>query len=103
MSHFNVEAAARRIQDEFQRAGSSQPQAAPKGESFGNVLESMLRNTAEVQQSAEKATQGLMLGETDNVHDVMLAMAKADVSFRMMLEVRNELVDAYQEVMRMQV
>ena len=35
--------------------------------------------------------------------EVMLAMAKADVSFRMMVEVRNKLVEAYQEVMRMQV
>lgn len=103
MSDFNVEAAAQRIQDEFKRAGGVPTSAVPKGESFGDVLETMLRDTADVQLEAEKATEGLVRGETENVHDVMLAMAKADVSFRMMLEVRNKLVDAYQEVMRMQV
>ena len=52
---------------------------------LGKVLETMLRETNDVQVQAEKATEQLVTGETDNVHDVMLAMAKADVSFRMML------------------
>ena len=104
MSQFDIEAAARRIQDEFGKTQAAVPtNAVPKGESFGKVLETMLRETNDVQVEAEKATEQLVTGETDNVHDVMLAMAKADVSFRMMLEVRNKLVDAYQEVMRMQV
>ena len=104
MSGFDVQAAAQRIQQEFQQVGSSVPtNAVPKGESFGKVLEGMLRDTNGVQVEAEKATESMMRGEADNVHEVMLAMAKADVSFRMMLEVRNKLVDAYQEVMRMQV
>lgn len=43
------------------------------------------------------------MGEVDDVHQVMLAMDRADLSFRMTLEVRNKLLEAYQEVMRLQV
>ena len=43
------------------------------------------------------------MGQTDNLHSVMLAVAKADLSFRTILEVRNRLTDAFQEIMRMQV
>ena len=42
-------------------------------------------------------------GKVDDVHEVMLAMTRADLSFRMVLEVRNKLVEAYQEVMRLNV
>jgi flagellar hook-basal body complex protein FliE len=47
--------------------------------------------------------KSLAQGEITDVHEVMLAMTRADLSFRMMLEVRNKLLEAYQEVMRMQV
>ena len=43
------------------------------------------------------------MGETDNLHSVMLQMAQADLAFRLVLEVRNRLTEAYQEVMKMQV
>lgn len=67
-------------------------------------LISHLMNDANVQQvQSDKAVEGLVKGETNNVHDVVLSVAKADLSFRLMLEVRNRLLDSYQEIMRMQV
>jgi flagellar hook-basal body complex protein FliE len=45
----------------------------------------------------------LATGRTDNVADVMLASEKADIALRLMMQVRNKMIDAYQEVMRMQV
>ena len=51
-SFFNIEAAAQRIQDEFKRAGGVPTSAVPKGESFGDVLEGMLRDTAEAADGA---------------------------------------------------
>jgi flagellar hook-basal body complex protein FliE len=44
----------------------------------------------------------LSTGRNGNIHETLLAMSKADVSFRMLTEVRNKIVSAYQEVMRMQ-
>ncbi|MFT7617194.1 MAG: flagellar hook-basal body complex protein FliE [Planctomycetota bacterium] len=104
MSEFNVEAASRKIAEEFKSIGSApKSEDTSAGGSFKNVLSGYLQETNDMQQSADQSLSKLVRGETDNVHEVMLAMSKADVSFRMMLEVRNKLVEAYKEVMRMQV
>jgi flagellar hook-basal body complex protein FliE len=58
-------------------------------------------NTQQVQ--ADQAVRDLASGRADNIHNVMLAVAKADLSFHMILEIRNRLTEAYQEIMRMQV
>ena len=104
MSTFNVEAAAQKIAAEFKAIGkTAKTETEGGGDSFKNVLNGYLKETNEMQNNADASLQKLVTGETDNVHEVMLAMSKADVSFRMMVEVRNKLVEAYQEVMRMQV
>lgn len=108
MSNFNVEAAAQKIAAEFKSIGSASKTQTDDnnvagGASFKNVLNGYLQETNEMQNSADESLSKLVKGETDNVHEVMLAMSKADVSFRMMVEVRNKLVEAYKEVMRMQV
>lgn len=103
----HIDATAQKMAAEFARiARESQAQpaeAAQKPGGFGDVLEGLLNNTADMQRDAEGEVDKLVKGETDNINDVMLAVAKADVSFKMMLEVRNKLLDAYHEVMRMQV
>jgi flagellar hook-basal body complex protein FliE len=72
-------------------------------EPFGSVLGRMLTEVDSLQKRADQAVEGLATGKVKDVHDVMLAMNEADLSFRLMLEVRNKLVEAYQEVSRMQV
>ncbi|MEZ6195541.1 MAG: flagellar hook-basal body complex protein FliE [Planctomycetota bacterium] len=106
MSGFDYDAAASRIAREFQQvggAGAPKTQGAEGGGKFGEVLKNLLSETDDLQHEADKAVEQLLSGEKQDVHEVMLSMAKADVSFRMMIEVRNKLVEAYQEVMRMQV
>jgi flagellar hook-basal body complex protein FliE len=77
--------------------------AAGKGASFGQLVEKAVSETERLQDTANGMVKSLAQGEITDVHEVMLAMSRADLSFRMMLEVRNKLLDAYQEVMRMQV
>ena len=78
-------------------------QARPAGKSpFGDVVEKLLGDANSGQLQADQAIRDLAMGQADNLHDVMLAVAKADLTFRTILEVRNRLTDAYQEVMRMQ-
>ena len=105
MTDFNVSAAAQKIAKEFESIGvtSSKKAEESSGGNFKNVLDGYLKETNDMQNEADQSLSKLVRGETDNVHEVMLAMSKADVSFRMMVEVRNKLVEAYQEVMRMQV
>ena len=63
----------------------------------------VLSRISEREQKADQAIQDLVLGKTDNIHNVMLAVAGADLSFRMILEIRNRLTAAAQEILRMQI
>ena len=87
--------------DGCQHRGPDSTGFALYGEAQSNRLR--LRFFVGSGDEADKAVEQLLSGEKQDVHEVMLSMAKADVSFRMMIEVRNKLVEAYQEVMRMQV
>ena len=70
---------------------------------FAGVVTQFLKDASVHQTHAEQAVSNLAAGRADNVHNVMLSMAKADLSFHLVLEIRNRLSDAYQEIMRMQV
>jgi flagellar hook-basal body complex protein FliE len=73
------------------------------GTSFGEVLRDAISTTNELQKQSDQEIQKLMTGETQDLHATMIAVQKADLSFQMMMQVRNKLVQAYQEIMRMQV
>jgi len=70
---------------------------------FSRLASRLIQDVNGTQLAADKAIKEFATGETDNVHDVVLSMAKADLEFRFLLEIRNRLIDAYQELMRMQV
>jgi flagellar hook-basal body complex protein FliE len=77
---------------------------APGGKaSFGEVLKDSLAQVNSLQHEADAAIHSLATGGTATLHDTMLAVEKAELSFRLMMQVRNKIVDAYQEVLRMQV
>ncbi|MBI3768927.1 MAG: flagellar hook-basal body complex protein FliE [Deltaproteobacteria bacterium] len=81
------------------------PAAAGGGEAhpFADVLKSSLDEVNTLQQKADAAITALATGDKMSLHDTMIAMEQADVSFRLMMQVRNKIVDAYQEIMRIQV
>lgn len=70
---------------------------------FARLLTRFLSDAGAQQVKAEQSVLSLAAGKADSVHNVMLSMAKADLSFHLALEIRNRLSDAYQEIMRMQV
>ncbi len=72
-------------------------------EEFGQLLKDSIDRVNKLQKEAESAIEGLATGELKNVHDAMIAIEKANVSFNLMLQVRNKLVQAYEEIMRMQI
>jgi flagellar hook-basal body complex protein FliE len=78
--------------------------AKPAGSaSFADVLENSLAQVNALQREADAAIQALASGGTGTLHDTMLAIQQADLSFRLMMQVRNKIVEAYQEILRMQV
>ena len=70
---------------------------------FSDLLGKMVGKVSELQNNADKSIQGLATGESKGLHEVMLAVEKASVSFQMLTQVRNKAVEAYQEIMRMAV
>jgi len=79
------------------------PATAPAGgESFTSLLQDALAKINEVQAQADVSVQSLLTGQSANLHETMIALQKADVSFQLMLQVRNKIVGAYEEIMRMQ-
>ena len=76
---------------------------AAGGASFGQVLKDSLAQVNSLQHEADRAIQALATGASGTLHDTMLAIQKAELSFKLMMQVRNKIVEAYQEVLRMQV
>jgi flagellar hook-basal body complex protein FliE len=76
---------------------------AASGPAFGQVLKESLSQVNTLQHEADQAIQSLASGGTTTLHDTMLAIQKAELSFKLMMQVRNKIVEAYQEVLRMQV
>ena len=70
---------------------------------FGDVLLDAMREANRLQGSADQAIAGLAAGDDSNVADVMTAVEKADLAFRTLMQVRNKLVDAYEELMRLRI
>lgn len=87
-------------------AGSAAAKASgvgPGGKSFGDILLDSIHEADRLQDSADKAIQKLAAGTTDDVAGVMTAVEKADLAFRTLMQVRNKLVDAYEELMRLRI
>jgi flagellar hook-basal body complex protein FliE len=73
------------------------------GGSFANVLRDAIQETNALQVEANRKAEDLATGQTTNITDVMMSVEKADIALRLMTQVRNKIVDAYQEIMKMQV
>ena len=73
-----------------------------EGKGFGEVLKDSIKKVNALQLEADEAIKSFAKGESKDIHETMIAVQKADISFQMMMQIRNKIVEAYQEVMRMQ-
>ena len=73
----------------------------PHGGGFADTLQSAVSNVNDTQMRASELTEGYERGEVTDVAQVMLARQEAGVAFEATLQVRNKLLSAYQEIMRM--
>lgn len=72
-------------------------------QSFLDVLKSTVEETNAAAQKGNEAIQKLYTGEAKNLHEVMIATEQADISIRMLVQMRNKAMEAYNEIMRMQI
>jgi len=82
---------------------ATSPVAAPAQGDFLAFLRRSIAHVNEQQREAEAAAQAFAVGEAQSVHETIIALEKADVALRLLTQVRNKVVEAYQEIMRMQI
>jgi flagellar hook-basal body complex protein FliE len=98
----------KRVVQEMVRNGMDAPAPAgnaPAGTpaSFSELLRKSVEDVNQMQTEADSAVKELIAGRSKNIHETMLTVERADVSLKLMMQVRNKIIDAYKEIMRMQV
>jgi flagellar hook-basal body complex protein FliE len=83
--------------------GSPAASAGKGAPGFGEMLKESLNEVNKFQLDADKSVEDLATGKNKNIHETMIAISQADLAFRMTMQVRNKVVDSYQEVMRMSI
>jgi flagellar hook-basal body complex protein FliE len=83
--------------------GPTAPVRGPSSSSFSDMLGDLVQAVDGKSKVSEAEAQKLMLGESNNIHQSMIAMQESGVAFSLLVEVRNKLVESYQELMRMPV
>ena len=87
----------------FRSPGVEKSQPALEGPSFKDYLLHSIQEVNSMQQAADQAVENLATGGDANPAEVLTAVQKADLAFRMMMQIRNKIVQAYQEVQNMRV
>lgn len=74
-----------------------------EAKTFGEFLQESIGKVNSLQEEANVAMERLASGESQNLHETLLAVEKADIAFRTMNQVRTKVIDAYREIMKMQI
>ncbi len=82
---------------------SAKNTVAKSGEDFSKVLENSLGEVNRLQQNSDKAMADMATGEVKDLHQAAIAIDKAELSMKMMLEIRNKALNAYKEIARTQI
>jgi flagellar hook-basal body complex protein FliE len=75
----------------------------PESGSFEGLLKQSLQSVNELQQKADQAIDAFATGQQTDIHNTMIAMEKADIAFKLILQIRNKVISAYETIMRTQV
>ncbi len=82
--------------------GKKQAQG-PKGKSFSEIIKRSIAEVDKLQKDSDSAAFNLAAGEEKDIHKTMITMEKAEISFQLMMAVRNKIISAYETIMRMQI
>jgi flagellar hook-basal body complex protein FliE len=81
----------------------SKPTAPSSGANFADTLKNALESANETQLHADDKLAELAAGDTPDIHGTMIALQEADITLRTVVSVRDKVIDAYQQVMNMQI
>ena len=77
--------------------------APPQSPNFAQTLQNAVEAANNAQHGADTAARHAAVGHAPSLHETMITLEKADISLRLVTQVRNRVVEAYQDVMRMQI
>lgn len=87
--------------------GFGEPQKIERGEnrkgSFSDMVKDAINSVDQAQKTADQNVENIVMGKSDNIHEAMISMEKAQLSFQLMMEIRNKAVETYKELSRMQI
>jgi flagellar hook-basal body complex protein FliE len=86
------------------QAATSRPSSSSRGQEgeFSSSLTDAIDQVEQVHTDAQQQVKQLLQGDRQDVHNVMIAVEKADVAFQLMMQVRNKIVNAYEEISKLQ-
>ncbi len=98
-------ASERRVAQEMRTQGMEVPRSdsADSAKTFSDILRNSVETVNQHQHQADTAIKELVAGRSKNIHETMLTIERADTSLKLMMQVRNKILEAYREIMRMQV
>jgi len=91
------------IRDSQSQVSLPSPSGNEGHKSFADTLKDAVNSVNTQQQEADFKAQEVATGKNHNIPEVMIAAEKADISLKLMVQVRNKIIEAYQEIMKMQV
>ncbi len=91
------------IEDKQIGLSSQDSKQVQSGSDFSKFLSDALQKVNDLQKTSDVASAGLVSGEVEDMHTAVIAMEKASLALSLTVEVRNKVLDAYQEMMRMQI
>ena len=92
-----------KFQSGFENFSINKEEENQKAQAFSDMFREKLNDVNELQKDSQAMTASFAAGETDNVHDVMIAAEKAKVAVNLTTAVQTKVLDAYNEIMRLQV
>ena len=81
----------------------TQTSDAPTISTFGSLLSDQIKKTNDLQHRSDSEVQKFITGESENIHDMMIAMEEATIALEMTTQIRNKVIEVYQEFKNMQI
>ena len=88
--------------EDWMKSAATDQATAGGPQSFSEMLSKSMMDVNSMQVEADKAIQKLASGQSKNIHETMLAVENAEIAFKTMNQVRMKVIEAYKEIMRMQ-
>jgi flagellar hook-basal body complex protein FliE len=87
----------------LQPTGIAQKPTELKKTDFGDLIKQCMEKTEQSQQASETAVKDMLTGRSEDINSVVAQVAKADMSFKLLVGVRNKIIEAYKQTMQMQI